>query len=246
MLLIVILLILFVKDGIVAYFAPTFYSVAEIIFLITIIGVFYYTDLLVNEKNKTILKLEEELNFQKSQYSKRESQLLSKIMKLEEKEREEQLLSVHKKKTIQKIVNHIDTTSREDVKKTILPSIATVFELVSGILYWYNPQNKEYEACSVYGLDKEMQISTFIEGDGFCGQAVKDHTIISVDKDRIDKAYFEVESGLGHHKPQCIYFIPIIEGEDVLGLLEIGLFKTIDIDKIWPELNLKLLDLLKL
>lgn len=240
---IILALSFIVKDFIVTTYLPQYYTTFEIISLVLVLCFVYYVDTLITNRNQLIDQLSQEVYEIKNQYTKRESHLLSKIMKLEEREREEQLLSIHKKKTIQRFANHIRTESYLDVTKSILPALSTIFEIVAGIFYWHNDSSNVYESQSFYGLEQDGKTVTFIKGEGFCGQAVADQSIIVIDEMKMKDDEWLIETGLGHHRPRFIYFIPILDDNNVYGLIEIATFKQADIDKIWNELSIKIIEL---
>lgn len=232
-----------VKDFIISSTLSAHYITLEISILMMLLGVFYYFDRVITNKIYLIEQSNQEIQNLKAQYAKRESQLLSKIMKLEEREREEQLLSIHKKKTVQRFVSHVRTESDDDVNDSILPALSTIFEIVAGVFYWYNDNKNEFESKSVYGLERDMKVKPFVSGDGFCGQAVFDRSIIVIDESKIKDDEWVIQTGLGQHCPRFIYCIPILDESNVYGLLEIATFKHADVDKIWNELSSKIIEL---
>jgi transcriptional regulator with GAF, ATPase, and Fis domain len=232
-----------VKDFVISSTLPAHYITWEIVIVMMLLAVFYYFDRVITNKLYLLEQSNQEIQNLKSQYAKRESQLLSKIMKLEEREREEQLLSIHKKKTVQRFVSHVKTDSAEDVNESILPALSTIFEIVAGVFYWYNSDKSEFESKSVYGLERDMKVKPFISGDGFCGQAVFDRSIIIIDESKIKDDEWVIKTGLGQHNPRFIYCIPILDETNVYGLLEIATFKHADVDKIWNELSSKIIEL---
>lgn len=224
--------------------SPSFY-IAEFITYGLIIAALYYLDYQLRKHIRFIGSRDVALNKMKEEFGKRESELLMKILKLEEKEMEELQYTVNKEKTISKIFHGIDQKqSKEDIAQQFLMSLSKSFEVVVGVFYLQLDKNGSFEPVATYALDETVKINPFIENEGFCGQAVADKHILTITD--IPDDYLISYSGLGSSAPLNLYFIPIKSGKKIVGLVEIGTFKQIEIRRIWDDINNKLIDLLKI
>lgn len=199
---------------------------------------------LMRIRGKDSMKIQEELHQLQNAFNDRESQLLLKIMKLEEREQEELQYTDNKEKTVFRIMSGIDPAGTiENISNQFLASIAKRFELVNGIVYFYHTKAQNYQAKGFYAIDDPEAIKPFATGEGLCGQAVLDKKLLEVND--IPEDYFVPSSGLGEHLPVHLYFFPIMNGDQVIGLVELGSFKSIELSRIWTDINNKLVDLLK-
>lgn len=218
------------------FFVIEFLSYLFILFLIVHLDKTYYKKI---EKEK---QLQDEIESIKRTSESRESQLLMRIMKLESREREAILFSTHKKKTLHHLF--IDTQKNQDINKNIsiiLKNFSKTYEIVSGIAYAYNKNNNLFVPCSTFAIDKEIEILPFKTGEGLCGQCATDKKISTITD--IPTDYFEVSSGLGTNLPNIIYILPVIKDNQTIAMFEIGSFKEIDIEKIWPDINARITEL---
>ena len=223
----------------VLFFLIEFISYLFILLLVVFLDRVYYANI---KKEKNLL---EEIENIKRLAEGRESQLLKRIMKLETNEREAILFSTHKKKTLAHIFE--DTNKTQTSLRSldlILRNLSKSFEIVAGVVYLYDAEKDLYVPKCKYALDDTVEIQSFSRGEGFCGQAVKDRVVNVIEN--VPSDYFVISSGLGDSLPNSIYLLPVVDGEKAVGLFELGTFKKIDIVKIWPDLNDRLVDLLKM
>ncbi|MBN2166571.1 MAG: GAF domain-containing protein [Marinilabiliaceae bacterium] len=219
--------------------------ILDFLVLIVLLGVTYYFDVNIAYKNKKLAELNEELERVKYEYGKRESDLLMKIMRIEQREREELHFTVNKEKTIAKLFKNIDNNdSNNAIAISFLTALGKQFEIVIGIFYLYNKNDNNYVPIAKYAIDDLVEVPAFVINEGFCGQAVADKKILSINE--MPEDYFIAYSGLGEQLPKNLYFLPIIHNDTVYGLIEIGSFKQLELTRIWSDINNKLIDLLKL
>jgi hypothetical protein len=230
-----------IKYFIVNAALPPFVAPLEILALLMLIAFFYYFFVNIRSAYDEINELKTQLQHQKSKTDSRESQLLQKIMHLEEKEKEKEIFNLHKQKTLNKILGKIDKTNRTSIKTSIVQAISSVLETVTIISYWYDDATGDYKPNKTFAIDDEFQIKPFKVNEGFCGQAIAEKKLLSVDD--IPADYISALSGLGSHQPKYIYFAPIEIDGKVSGLLEIGSFKQLEIKNFWSELSKKIEEL---
>jgi len=114
----------------------------------------------------------------------------------------------------------------EDFGSSLLKAISNQIEIVVGIVYYYSPVDKLYKPAAEYAYYSTESPLEFEEGSGLAGQVVKDKKALFIDN--IPEGYVKVISGLGNHEPKYLAIIPIIDKEEVIGVVEIATFKSIE------------------
>lgn len=220
------------------FFVIEFLSYFCILILVVFLDRVYYSRIEIEKALKS------EIESIKRIAESRESQLLMRIMKLESKEREAILFTTHKKKTLHHLFADTDKLlSIEKIMGVLLNNFAKTFEIVAGIAYQKDEKTNTFICCNTFAIDRSIEIAPFKIGEGFCGQAIKDNEVKIIKE--IPAEYFEATSALGSSQPQYIYILPVTSNDKYIGLFELGTFKEIDIVKIWPDINEKMIDLLK-
>ncbi len=129
-------------------------------------------------------------------------------------------------------VNIDDSVS---IQEHFLHVLAHYFEIVLGIYYTKEELSGNYAVKGSYGLKEDYDIPVFSIGDGLHSQVVKDGDPLVINE--VDDDYFAVESCSGSAKPKNVYFLPIKRNGEVLGLIEIASFKSINIIDYWESIN---------
>lgn len=87
-------------------------------------------------------------------------------------------------------------------------------------------ENKSYielKACYAYERQKIIQ-KTVEMGEGLIGSCILERDIVYLEE--IPDGYVHITSGLGHSTPSSLILIPLIQGEEVFGVIEIASFNT--------------------
>jgi transcriptional regulator with GAF, ATPase, and Fis domain len=139
-----------------------------------------------------------------------------------------------KKEKIQKNVKNedfisiIDKKNKDiDLEKYInkqLSKIANYFSLDQIVFYLKNNE-KIFTIVAKYAFISE-KIIEFKEGEGLSGQVVKDKKPLYLTD--IPIGYITVISGLGKGDPKSLLIIPVIMGNDVIGLAEFASLRDIN------------------
>lgn len=114
----------------------------------------------------------------------------------------------------------------EEFGSSLLNAISKQIEIVTGLVYNFDAKDKKFKPIANYAYYSDEPASEFSEGDGLTGQVVKDKKAFFIDK--IPDGYVKVISGLGNHKPKFLVIIPILDKSDVIGVIEIATFKSIE------------------
>jgi transcriptional regulator with GAF, ATPase, and Fis domain len=108
----------------------------------------------------------------------------------------------------------------------LLVGISKQLEIVIGMVYVYDDASKKYNSVASYAYYSDQIPPAFEEGDGLTGQVVKDKKVMFINE--LPENYIKVVSGLGKHKPNYLAIIPIVEESNVLGIIELATFKSIE------------------
>jgi transcriptional regulator with GAF, ATPase, and Fis domain len=147
-----------------------------------------------------------------------------------------------KKLDIEEIIHQIIPASPqsftiEKLSDKLLANISKVFEINQGLLYVKNKQSGEFIPTGKFAYYSNQPPKSFFEGDSLPGQVVKDKKILSITS--IPEEYFVVVSGLGRSIPKNLMFIPVVEKDEAIGLIELASFKSFDKDmeKVFTKLS---------
>jgi len=117
-------------------------------------------------------------------------------------------------------------TNWKEFGTSLLIAISKQLEIVTGLVYSLDLDSMKYKSVASYAYYSENPIPEFMEGEGLIGQVVKDKKALFIEE--IPEGYVNVISGLGNHNPKYLAIIPIIENENVVGVVEIATFKSIE------------------
>ncbi len=83
------------------------------------------------------------------------------------------------------------------------------------------------EMVSCYAYERKKFIEKKIKfGDGLIGQCYLEKDIIYLTE--VPEDYVNITSGLGHSLPRCIFLVPMINNEEVEGIIELAFFQPIE------------------
>lgn len=115
----------------------------------------------------------------------------------------------------QNISTQFDENALNVLSKYIEIIVAVVYKKIG---------ESNFEPIATYALPEDVTPQKFQIDEGFCGQVVKDKSVLIIPE--IPENYFTSFSGLGKGTPRNLVFIPLLEKGKVEGLIEIGLFKV--------------------
>ncbi len=116
----------------------------------------------------------------------------------------------------------IRSNEPDNVLSQMLSLFGKHFEMVQGIAFIKNKENKKYDQIATYAFIFEEKLS-FEEGEGIIGQAVKDKKLTTI-KD-IPIKYFTALSGLGSSNKLELLIIPLNQNDVVEAVIEMAFFK---------------------
>lgn len=92
-------------------------------------------------------------------------------------------------------------------------------------LYLYDAVSKELHLVASYALIRRKNLSIhFALGEGLIGQAAYERKTICLQN--VPPDYLPITSALGEATPRNIVAVPLLQGEHLVGAMEIGAFKT--------------------
>ncbi len=159
--------------------------------------------------------------------------------KEQEKNVEEKLLEEEKLKfqaTGLAKFSELISNNRNDLKKLGQSIICELVEYVgahSGTIYIANEnENGEtlLEMLSAYAPSVEQIKEKIHPGEGYVGACYKEGIVMEIDD--IPETYAKITSGLGGTLPRYITFIPLLQDDEKLGIIEIASLKKIESYKL--------------
>lgn len=147
--------------------------------------------------------------------------------KAEDKAAEEKTREQKNAISVEEITTTLKNTSKEkEIFLKGLLEICTKVEAGQGALYLKKESDGKriVEMVSSYALpmDEENAVS-FNFGEGLVGQSASMKKTMYIDD--IPEGYIKIVSGLGSSSPRFLSIVPLVQGEEVVGILEIASFK---------------------
>lgn len=147
---------------------------------------------------------------------------------------------------IQLIVSQVRNFSNIKSSKQKLEKLITLlssqFEFSAGVIYIGSNQNSLFDPIVRYALDPGIIIPSIELGAGLGGEVLRNNEVRVISSVPAD--YLLVSSGLGESLPSYLYFLPISDGDVLVGLIELASFKKLGIHVGWSELNREIANLL--
>ena len=149
-----------------------------------------------------------------------------KILKEFEKKDEAEQLS-NEKEQIENLVKEVvpkgNFKNVDSLLGKFFKNVCGSLGIVQGVLYNIDEKKEEYIFSTGYALTNENKIPGFKKGETLPGQVVEFPEIAYISE--IPEEYFSVESGLGKAKPKHLAFVPVLNNNQVVAILELASFK---------------------
>ncbi len=164
------------------------------------------------------------------------------LTEIEEKEKSEQV-EIKENVNIEDIIRNIipegkDIKSNESFAKKLLSNLAKEMQIVQGLCYI--KKKSSFSVIGEYAFTKEDKPADFNPGETLPGQAAENREVMLIEE--IPENYFHVVSGMGSSIPKHLLFVPILDKNKTIAILELASFspfKNIYID-IFNKLKNKL------
>jgi hypothetical protein len=115
----------------------------------------------------------------------------------------------------------------------LLKKMAKDLEICQGVFYVQEKRDDTsvYKAKGVYAYHKPIsEVDSPEIGVGLVGQAAKDKKMLVLNE--LPVGYIEVISGLGKSQPSFVAIIPLINKDEVVGVMELATLKTFSENEI--------------
>ncbi len=182
----------------------------------------------LNEKIKDLKKKSKDLRSMLKendlQYEKKELEYQEKFK--EDEELKFQAIGLSK-------FSEIISKNKEDLKKL---GQHLIYELVeytnanSGVIFMLNEEKDILEVLNSYAAEKNKIKETFKNGEGYIGTCFGEGKTIELEN--VPETYAKIESGLGKALPRYIVFVPLVQDENKLGVIELGSFNKLEKHKV--------------
>jgi len=118
-----------------------------------------------------------------------------------------------------------------DFVQHIMPFLVKYMEANQGALFQVNQQQEQIEmlAAYAYGRKKHLQ-KTLAFGEGLVGQACLEKDVLHLTE--IPQDYVTITSGLGQALPTAILIVPLLNEDEVAGVVEMAGFKPFEEQQI--------------
>lgn len=165
------------------------------------------------------------------------------------KEVEEKTEEVKKEESInvQSVLKRLIPSKQDEMEvfcEQVLSNISKEFEIGQGLFYMKEEKSEDFSVVSTYAYYSTNEPAKFKEGETLSGQVVKNQKLLQITD--VPENYMNILSGLGQSNPRAITFIPIIQNEKAIGLIEIASFKKFSDQylNILDELSKSIADIL--
>jgi methyl-accepting chemotaxis protein len=120
------------------------------------------------------------------------------------------------------------STKQDEVFQKGLNLICQQVQAGQGALYLLKSKEGKRSLAMNYGFAITADESSIEWGEGLVGQAAAAGKTLHIDE--IPEGYISILSGLGEASPRFLTFVPLKKGKEVVGVLELATFQTIDQD----------------
>jgi signal transduction histidine kinase/DNA-binding response OmpR family regulator/HPt (histidine-containing phosphotransfer) domain-containing protein len=129
----------------------------------------------------------------------------------------------------------------------LLSRISETLDLLYGAFYLADDSRTHFARVGAFATDVSTELREFSLGEGLAGQAAAEHRTLRIVSDT--NKLLSVSTGAGTVSPACILFIPVMNQDDVLAIIELASSATVSeqqqalLDALLPTvaLNTKIL-----
>jgi len=114
----------------------------------------------------------------------------------------------------------------KDFAEASLSQIAKVFPIIEGIFYLRDKESEEFSPLGDYAYFSEKPPGKFKLGETLPGQVAKNKRPMNLSD--IPADYIKAASGLGQGSPKYLYFLPLLNKDEVLAVIELASFTEFD------------------
>ncbi|MCC5920421.1 MAG: GAF domain-containing protein [Cyclobacteriaceae bacterium] len=125
------------------------------------------------------------------------------------------------------------TTSTDDMSvfyNRLLSELVKYLEINQGMILIINDDNEDdiyLESVAAYAYQRKKFVDLQVRpGEGLAGQCYLEKAPIFITE--IPKDYVHIKSGLGDATPNCVFIVPLLSDEKIVGVMELASFKVIE------------------
>ena len=118
------------------------------------------------------------------------------------------------------------TTSYQEFGERLCACLAQALNLIYAALYLPDQSRSELCRTAGYGCDDAVHRARFAWGQGLIGQVALDHRAIALAPQSDDRV--GVTLGFGMLKARQVQILPVLEGSELLAVLEVGALQAMD------------------
>lgn len=114
-----------------------------------------------------------------------------------------------------------------------------------GVFYYYDADNDHLRLLGTFAVEDRCHVRQILSlGEGLIGQSALERNAISLTEVPAD--YMQINSGLGSAQPTQLNILPVVFKEQLLGVIEVGLFEDLNaqqrkfLEQLMPVLALNL------
>lgn len=137
-----------------------------------------------------------------------------------------------------------EKSNPEKFGEELLQNLASEFQISQGLFYIKSHAEETYNCFGQYAYYSDKPPIAFKLGETLPGQAVKNKNIVTLSD--IPDHYMVIASGLGVGSPRYLTFVPLLNHEEVVGLIEFAAFMPISpaFEKTLKQLSQKIGEIL--
>ena len=124
-------------------------------------------------------------------------------------------------------VSHLNTILTSslyltEIVQDFLSNLLTALDMQIGVLYLYDADQKQLHLYSSRGLRQQDIQESFDMGEGSVGQTALERRLLILPQQQKPLPEFHIQTILGPTLPSNLYHLPLLHGNDLLGVLVIG------------------------
>ncbi len=124
-----------------------------------------------------------------------------------------------------------DEQSAADMSDRVLGFLVAYLKVGVGALYLFDERAVKLSLTATYAVIKDLKLGEqFRLGEGVIGQAAREQKIICLTD--VPPGYLPISSALGASVPKVIVAIPLLHGNRLVGVIEIGAFRAFSANEL--------------
>lgn len=107
----------------------------------------------------------------------------------------------------------------------LLTRICHATDAVAGACFVCNHSTQTAHGIASFALSQPLSSEPFAYGEGFVGQVAQSGKLLYLHP--VPKNYLPVKTGLGSAQPLSLLYLPVVQGGNTVGVIELGMFKQL-------------------